>query len=109
MTISRQNFNITVTDTDPETFNVTDFNNANITLPTTLLDNTMTRGSTVRVAQSTYNNPGLFLGRDIGDRHVASSVFDFTVYNETISNLSRPLNLSLSQAMVSTLTPPATR
>lgn len=102
MTISRLHFNITLRDVDTASFNATDFNNDNISLPRNLLNNKMQLGPMVRVAQSIFDNPGLYLPRDIGQRRVASSVFGFTVYNYTVKNLTNPLNLTLSQTMVST-------
>ena len=105
MNITRQNFNIQLTDTDPMEFDATNFNNPNLTLPQNLLESAMQDGTaqnktSVRIAQSTFNNNGLYLGRDIGQREVASPVFDFTVFNLTIRNLSTPINITLRQEMV---------
>ena len=100
MTISRQHFNITLRDIDPASFSATEFSNNNISLPSNLLENTPTQGSTVRVAQSTFDNPGLYLARS--PELVASGVVDLTVVNATVENLTNPVNITLSQIEVNT-------
>ena len=105
MNITRQNFNIQLTDLDPTEFNSNDFNNEIVTIPQNLLeralrDGTAQSGAPVRIAQSIFANDGLYLGRDIGQREVASSVFDFSVIGQEIRNLTEPINITLRQEMV---------
>ena len=108
MTITRRNFNIQLMDLDPTTFNANDFNNQNITLPQNLLERVLQSGTAqmgepVRIAQSIFGNEGLYLGQDIGQREVASSVFDFSVFGQEIRNLTDPINITLRQNMVGLL------
>ena len=100
MTISRLHFNITLRDIDPASFNASDFNNKNFSLPNNLLD-TLSR-DTVRLANTNFDNPGLFIQRD--PVLVASGVTSFTVFNATVQNLTNPVNITVSQTEVNTHT-----